>query len=148
MEISSRTPEGRFNVCPICSKSLRIEPSFPSCDAPCPHCGHLLWFSPLSDIVAPISTFDDRSLDLAAVSLPESFEIPDYVVHLIPASVARERRVLPLSESANALVVAISYPLDQEAVEMLRFILNRRVLAVVVRKDWLDQQIHRYYPTN
>ena len=44
MTISSRTPEGRPNRCPICGKSLNIEPSTPFGDAPCPFCGSLLWF--------------------------------------------------------------------------------------------------------
>jgi hypothetical protein len=45
MVISSRTPEGDPNRCPICGNDLRIEPSKPTLDAPCPHCGHLLWFA-------------------------------------------------------------------------------------------------------
>jgi hypothetical protein len=28
----------------MCGKDLRIEPSLPTGDAPCPHCGQLLWF--------------------------------------------------------------------------------------------------------
>lgn len=44
MESSSRTPEGQPNHCPLCGKDLRIDPSRPPGDAPCPHCGHLLWF--------------------------------------------------------------------------------------------------------
>ena len=44
MVISSRTPEGVPNRCPVCGNDLRIEPSRPTLDAPCPHCGHLLWF--------------------------------------------------------------------------------------------------------
>ncbi len=44
MDISSRTPEGLPNRCPICGNELRIEPSEPLNDAPCPHCGQLLWF--------------------------------------------------------------------------------------------------------
>ena len=46
MEPSTRTPEGEPNRCPVCGKPLRIEPSRPPGDAPCPHCGHLLWFGP------------------------------------------------------------------------------------------------------
>lgn len=42
--ISSRTPEGSPNRCPVCGAEVRIEPSRPSGDAPCPSCGHLLWF--------------------------------------------------------------------------------------------------------
>ncbi|HEY4313016.1 MAG TPA: phosphopantetheine-binding protein [Pirellulales bacterium] len=44
MTISSRTPEGEPNRCPICGKDCTIEPSWPSGDAPCPRCGHLLWW--------------------------------------------------------------------------------------------------------
>jgi hypothetical protein len=45
MEIPSRTPEGDSHHCPVCGKGLRIEPStVPTPDAPCPHCGALLWF--------------------------------------------------------------------------------------------------------
>src|SRR5438309_8997725 len=45
MNISSRTPEGRPNHCDVCGHDLRLEPSIDSWDAPCPYCGHLLWFS-------------------------------------------------------------------------------------------------------
>lgn len=46
MKPSSRTPEGRPNRCPVCGKRVTVEPSGPANDAPCPHCGHLLWFAP------------------------------------------------------------------------------------------------------
>ena len=46
MKPSSRTPEGWPNRCPVCGKEVHIEPSIPPGDAPCPHCGHLLWFEP------------------------------------------------------------------------------------------------------
>src|ERR1700692_53635 len=42
--ISSRTPEGVPNNCPICNAQICIEPSQPPGDAPCPNCGTLLWF--------------------------------------------------------------------------------------------------------
>ena len=45
MVISSRTPEGRPGRCPICGAALMVEPSDPPGDAPCPHCGHLVWFT-------------------------------------------------------------------------------------------------------
>jgi transcription antitermination factor NusG len=44
VNISSRTPEGEGNLCPICRNALKIEPSRPG-DAPCPFCGTLLWFN-------------------------------------------------------------------------------------------------------
>src|SRR5262245_15824877 len=44
MVISSRTPEGVPNRCPVCGSRVRIEPSVQFGDAPCPACGQLLWF--------------------------------------------------------------------------------------------------------
>ena len=44
--ISSRTPEGWPNECPDFKNPVHIEPSIlPLRDAPCPHCGHLLFFT-------------------------------------------------------------------------------------------------------
>jgi hypothetical protein len=57
MEPSSRTPEGEPNRCPICGNDLQIEPSRPPGDAPCPHCGYLLWFQ------APTRRPDDRLIE-------------------------------------------------------------------------------------
>jgi acyl carrier protein len=42
--ISSRTPEGQPNHCPVCDSFVSIEPSLPPGDALCPNCGTLLWF--------------------------------------------------------------------------------------------------------
>lgn len=44
MGISSRTPEGNTNCCPVCGKKVLITPSKSTGDAPCPSCGSLLWF--------------------------------------------------------------------------------------------------------
>jgi hypothetical protein len=43
MTISSRTPEGSPWRCPMCGSYVRMEPSWPSGDATCSHCGTLLW---------------------------------------------------------------------------------------------------------
>jgi mannitol/fructose-specific phosphotransferase system IIA component (Ntr-type) len=44
MHPSTRTPEGEPNRCPVCGKAFVLEPSLPPGDAPCPHCGSLVWF--------------------------------------------------------------------------------------------------------
>ena len=44
MTISSRTPEGQPNLCPVCGDYVVIEPSAGTHDAPCPTCGQLLWW--------------------------------------------------------------------------------------------------------
>lgn len=45
MEVSTRTPEGEPNKCPVCGHAICVEPSRPPGDAPCPYCGTLLWFT-------------------------------------------------------------------------------------------------------
>ena len=74
MVISSRTPEGQPNHCPVCGSHLRIEPSDPAGDAPCPRCGHLLWFAweDLGDVQVlrlTDSRFDPESWDRVIDSL-------------------------------------------------------------------------------
>ncbi len=49
MTVSSRTPEGDPNRCPICGQPCRMEPSFAFADAPCPSCGYLLRFPAKGD---------------------------------------------------------------------------------------------------
>lgn len=53
MTISTRTPEGEPNKCPVCGQRVCVEPSRPPGDAPCPTCGTLLWFprEPLQQVV-------------------------------------------------------------------------------------------------
>lgn len=80
MVIASRTPEGRPNRCPVCDAELRIEPAEETSDAPCPRCGHLLWFDGerigtelylrLRDVARPDETFPDllRRLDVAGLT--------------------------------------------------------------------------------
>jgi anti-sigma B factor antagonist len=45
MNISSRTPEGIPEHCPVCGQEVVCEPSDPPGDAPCSPCGHLVWFT-------------------------------------------------------------------------------------------------------
>jgi hypothetical protein len=68
MKPASRTPEGQPNHCPVCGKPVRIEPSQPTCDAPCPWCGHLLWFDPPGAIGAEV--IDRRAPELPSFIVP------------------------------------------------------------------------------
>jgi PTS system fructose-specific IIA component/PTS system nitrogen regulatory IIA component len=53
MTLATRTPEGEPNRCPVCGKVLKLEPSEPARDAPCPHCGSLVWFIETANTHAP-----------------------------------------------------------------------------------------------
>ena len=96
MTISSRTPEGVPNHCPICGADVCVEPSQPSGDAPCPRCGHLLWFLcnrlglGADRVTASTSIIDDLGVDSLGVvelvmGLEEEFgvTIPDEEVENI-----------------------------------------------------------------
>lgn len=55
---ASRTPEGTPKHCPLCGKPVCLEPSsFPTYDAPCPHCGQLLTFAqtPVESLVPELA---------------------------------------------------------------------------------------------
>jgi anti-anti-sigma factor len=56
--ISSRTPEGWFGRCDVCGHESRVDPSSPTCDAPCPECGSLNWFDPPDEYVIPAEDID------------------------------------------------------------------------------------------
>jgi type IV pilus assembly protein PilB len=64
--------------------------------------------------------FDMEYLDLTP-------DTPAPEAHLLPDEVVRNRMVLPLSREGNKLKVAITDPLDLEAMDMLRFRLNCEV---------------------
>lgn len=76
MTISSRTPEGLPNRCPLCHAIVALEPSRPFGDAPCPSCGALLWFVELKsgshlydrEMVASILERMERVLHRAGLS--------------------------------------------------------------------------------
>ena len=86
MIISSRTPEGLPNRCSICGADFDLEPSLPAGDAPCPQCGHLLWwFQQKFESLGVLTDADKRlieqleadSLDVVelAMELEDEFEV-------------------------------------------------------------------------
>lgn len=70
MNISSQTPEGDPNRCPVCGRELRLEPSRPPGDAPCPSCGTLVWFAVPEIPPAVLSTVVSR-LELNGKLIPK-----------------------------------------------------------------------------
>ncbi len=146
MVISSRTPDGWPNECPICGHSILILPSPNTLDAPCPHCGHLLWFT--DGALVPIWTSSQRAATTQSYEIPDAIVIEDHVVELMPQSVARENLVIPIAESVDALLIAAATPIDRGTIDKLQFILHRRVLAVPTNREWIVQQIDKYYGTN
>lgn len=68
--ISSRTPEGEPNICPICEAVVTIEPSTTFGDAPCPGCGTLLWFV---NTEHGLRLFDAELVEQVRQAIPAAF---------------------------------------------------------------------------
>jgi type IV pilus assembly protein PilB len=72
-------------------------------------------------------------------------EIPQEILRLIPAGLARLHRALPIAMNDNTLDVALVDPLDLRAAEDLRFALGKEVRVVVAPTDEVEDRIERYY---
>src|SRR5262245_13785120 len=99
MTISSRTPEGEPNACPLCGHDLRLEPSIYTRDGPCPSCGHLLWFSENDDgqSHAPRLTYESFIIRTGKKRLGEfPVELQVQLIQVIAAmsSLARRQKLL------------------------------------------------------
>ncbi len=71
--------------------------------------------------------------------------IPPAVIELVPESVARENVILPMSEEDGGLKVIVSDPLDLDAFDKLRFILNRKIEIVIAPRENILHAINNYY---
>lgn len=71
--------------------------------------------------------------------------IPQSVVELVPESVARENRVLPLSLDGNVLKLITSEPDNYDVLQKLQFILNKDVQPVLADREQIVAAINRHY---
>jgi type IV pilus assembly protein PilB len=87
--------------------------------------------------------FDMRFYDL------ETIDVPMKVVELVPQELAREKLVCPVSLSGRTLSVAMTNPLDLEAVDTLRFstglaievaVASERQIRAAIDKNWGMQE--------
>jgi uncharacterized protein (TIGR02996 family) len=73
-------------------------------------------------------------------------QIPPYVLELVPESVARENRALPVGwRNHHVLAVAVADPTDWDALTKLQFILHRDIEPVPVLTDQLTEALNRLY---
>jgi type IV pilus assembly protein PilB len=71
--------------------------------------------------------------------------IPDHVIQLVPESVARENKIIPISDEDETIKVLVSDPFDIETIEKLRFILNRKVETALAPPEHIQEAINKYY---
>ncbi|NCD33485.1 MAG: type II secretion system protein GspE [Spartobacteria bacterium] len=75
-----------------------------------------------------------------------SQRIPIDVITMIPPEVARRYRVIPVMKSDSGLTVALSNPLDVEALDGLRYVLKCNVEGVIAPEHEIEDALNHYYP--
>lgn len=83
-------------------------------------------------------------LGVDAVDL-STFEPLPALVHLVPSGMARLHGLIPVTASGNVLTVALTNPLDTQALDDLRFTLNRDIVQVVAPRHQVEQLIATHY---
>jgi type IV pilus assembly protein PilB len=83
-------------------------------------------------------------LGVDAMDLAE-FEPTPALLQLIPAGMARLHEVIPVSASGNQLTVALANCLDIQALEDIRFTLNREIIQVVAARKQVEELIKKHY---
>ena len=91
------------------------------------------------------STFRKSRRSRRAFSFAPPSAAPSEAAGLVPESVARENNVMPVAEKDGRLLVRMSDPNDFEAVERLRFILNREIDVEVASASEIQDAINGEY---
>ena len=74
-----------------------------------------------------------------------SIRIPDTVIQLVPESVARENKIIPISDEDGTIKVLVSDPFDIETIEKLRFILNKKIDTALAPQEHIQEASNKYY---
>jgi type IV pilus assembly protein PilB len=81
---------------------------------------------------------------LKFINLTET-TIPQSVVEMVPESVARENRVMPLAAEGNILQIVTSEPDNYDVQQKLTFILNKDIQLVLADREQIVAAINRHY---
>ncbi len=72
-------------------------------------------------------------------------EIPETITRLIKADIAKKYVVIPVKKEAGRVVVAMSDPLDMEAIDELRFITGLNIAPALALDSEIKLAIRKYY---
>ena len=82
--------------------------------------------------------------NLDFVSLLE-VTVPQSVIEMVPESVARENRIIPLSAEGNIIKIATNEPDNYDVLQKLQFILNKDIAPVLADREQIVAAINRHY---
>lgn len=86
----------------------------------------------------------ENQLDVPFVQLAE-LEIDPEVTSAVPANFVHRYHLIPVRKDGDSITVAVSDPLDLDALDELRLLLGCDVRTVVASKRDIDKAINRYY---
>lgn len=72
-------------------------------------------------------------------------EIPETIIRLIKPDIAKKYVVMPVKKEAGRVVVAMSDPLDIEAIDELRFITGLNIAPALALESEIKLAIQKYY---
>ena len=72
-------------------------------------------------------------------------EVPADIVNLIKGDVAKKYNVVPARKEGGTLLVAMADPMDFEAVDALRFIINMKIKPALALESEIKDAIRKYY---
>jgi len=78
----------------------------------------------------------------------KSVEIPGEVINMVSASIAQVYKIVPTEFNNGSLTVAMADPLNVNALDDLRFMLNIEVRGAVSNEDDVDEALRKYYGTS
>ncbi|MEA3436102.1 MAG: type II/IV secretion system protein [Thermodesulfobacteriota bacterium] len=73
-------------------------------------------------------------------------KLPDEVISLLTPEIAEKHLVIPIKKIEKGLIVAMANPLDQYAIDDLRFFTRMSVVAVVAPERDILEATEKYYP--
>jgi acyl carrier protein len=120
MNISSRTPEGLPSRCALCGAGVNLEVSEPAGDAPCPACGHLLWYS--SDLLDKLRS---RMADTLGVA-PEQISADTPWGTLGADSLDTVELIMELEEDFDVTIPDEDAERLQSLADVIRYLQRRR----------------------
>jgi type IV pilus assembly protein PilB len=86
-----------------------------------------------------------KQLNLHFVNL-ENTQVSEEAIDLVPVEIAVKYRLIPIRKNNNNLVVAMSNPLEYDAVQDLRFLTECRISLVVASISDVMKCLEKYYP--
>jgi type IV pilus assembly protein PilB len=109
-------------------------------DKPIGNCLTSLGYASGEDVAQALAEFYKfEYVDLSSI------RIPDTVIQLVPESVARENKIIPISDEDGTIKVLVSDPFDIETIEKLRFILNKKIDTALAPQEHIQEAINKYY---